>query len=531
MFLISALPVRATNYFLSPIGSDANSGQSIILPWLTPNHALNCGDIITAASSSAYVATNFRPGKWGVVTCPSGNNVAWLQCQVFDTCKIIINSLGHNAMTPTQSYWGIQGWEVTVTTFSGNQCFEAFPPDFTHTIHHIIFANNVANGCGDGAFTTGASANGVGVDYVAIIGNVAFNGAQDPTNCYSGIDVVVPVNSDTLPGTHYYIAGNFSWGNVNPNPCSNGQPTDGQGISLDTVNGNKYTGQILIDNNVSVFNGGTAIQSFLNTGGTPNAPIYIRHNTAGFNQTGAINAFPCAEINLNSSLSTQVTLNLVETGAATGCKSVGIFALGVTAPDATDILTNNYLFSAAGNNTTGSGTGFSFGSNTTGTDPKFANPVQPPAPSCGNFASVPACMAQVVANFTPTTLAAQSFGYQMPSAAPVSDVLFPAWLCSVTNLPPGLITMGCAASTSTYVIATPVYRDYSSMLVSGSVNGQAVSVILNINAATQLAALPTSSAAQQAIIQIMLQALAPVVVPATPQLTPVLKNVAGTVVQ
>src|SRR5262249_51015876 len=153
-------------------------------------------------------------GNWGTVTCATGDKVAWLKCGAFDTCKISITKPGHDAMTPTQSYWGIQGWEVTALTTSTNACLEAYPPDFVHTIHHIIFANNIANGCGDGAFTSGASANNVGVDYLAIIGNIAYNAAQDNANCYSGIDIVVPTNFDTLPGTHIYIAGNVSWGNI-----------------------------------------------------------------------------------------------------------------------------------------------------------------------------------------------------------------------------------------------------------------------------------------------------------------------------
>jgi hypothetical protein len=451
MLFTFASSAQAKTYYLAPVasgGNDSNSGISSASPWLTPNHNVNCGDVILAAASSSYSALNFRPNMWGVVTCPAGNNVAWLQCVVFDACKININSTGHNAMTPTQSYWGIQGWEVTASTVTGNQCFEAYPPNYTTTIHHIIFANNVANGCGDGAFTTGSSAPNVGVDYIAIIGNIAYNGAQDNTECYSGIDVVTPVNSDNLPGTHIYIAGNFSWGNVDPNPCANGAATDGQGIYLDTVNLNHYSGQIVIDNNISIFNGGTGIQSFLNFGSSPNAQIYVRHNTTYGNQTGGINAYPCAEINLASSLSTEVLLNLVEPRTGTGCQGkVNIYALGVSSPDSTDALLTNFLYSAAGNNSTGNGIGFSYGSNVSSVSPNFANPIEPAAPSCGAFNSVTTCMAIVVANFTPTAAAALSYGYQTPNAQQTYDALFPQWLCNA-NLPSGLVTMGCLAQSS-----------------------------------------------------------------------------------
>ena len=446
-FMLAFPPAAATTYYLAPAaagGRDANNGTSTVTPWLTPNHPLNCRDVILAAPG-AYAEENFRPGQWGVVTCPTGNDVAWLKCATFDACKINISSASHNAMTPTESYWGIQGWEVTASYLSGNQCFEAYPPDLTHTIHHIIFANNIANGCGDGGFTSGASAANVGTDYIVIIGNIAYNAAQDNANCYSGIDVTVPVNSDTTPGTHIYIAGNFVWGNVDPNPCSHTVPTDGQGINVDTVNEYSYSGQIVIDNNISVFNGAAGIQSFLNRGSSPNARIYIRYNTVYGNQNGRVNANPCAEINLNHSLSSTVYSNLVKTGAATGCRgTIGIYAIGVTSGDSTDVIYGNALYSVAGNNISGATGG---PGNLTGTNPNFVNPVLPSAPNCSNASSVPNCMATVIANFTPRSAASTAYGYQPPVSYSTYDPLFPQWLCNV-NLPAGLVTMGCLAQSS-----------------------------------------------------------------------------------
>ena len=80
------------------------------------------------------------------------------------------------------------------------------------------------------------------------------------------------------------------------------------------MNQNNYSGQIVIENNISVFNGATGIQAFLNAGSSPNAKIYIRQNTTYGNQTGRVNSSPCAEINLNYSLSSEVYGNLIETG-------------------------------------------------------------------------------------------------------------------------------------------------------------------------------------------------------------------------
>jgi len=72
-----------------------------------------------------------------------------------------------------------------------------------------------------------------------------------------------------------------------------------------------------------------------------------------------------------------------------------------------------------------------------------ASPAIPGAPNCSTYASVPACMASVVVNLAPTAAGTSFYGYQAPSATSVYDPLFPQWLCSVTNLPANLVTMGC----------------------------------------------------------------------------------------
>ena len=78
---------HATTYYLSPSGNDSNNGLSTNYAWASPNHSLNCGDVILASAGN-YSNSNFYTGKWGNVNCPAGNNVAWLKCATFDTCKI-----------------------------------------------------------------------------------------------------------------------------------------------------------------------------------------------------------------------------------------------------------------------------------------------------------------------------------------------------------------------------------------------------------------------------------------------------------
>ena len=256
-FLPSFASATPTTYYLASAsggGSDANSGLTQSAPWLTPNHNINCGDVISAAAAADYSSSNFNMGKWGTVnasSCGTGsgqNIVAWLKCATFDACKITSG----NGMLVDQSYWGVQGWEVTTTQkYAG--CFAATPNTTRQTeIHHIVFANNVANGCMASGlasynFTTGQTGyiSTASVDYIAIIGNIAYNATQDNTHCYSGINIYQPIASDGNSGLHIYVAGNFSYGNKNPDPCNGTAPTDGNGIIFDTFDGSQGLATVL----------------------------------------------------------------------------------------------------------------------------------------------------------------------------------------------------------------------------------------------------------------------------------------------
>jgi hypothetical protein len=175
-----------------------------------------------------------------------------------------------------KSYWGVQGWEVTTTAAdTQGTCFLAEPAWTAPVqIHHIVFANDVANGCGYTGFQTG-NIGIAGVDYIAIVGSIAYNAAQGSLTCNNGIDIYQPIQSDSLPGTHIYLAGNFAFGNFDPNPCGDIAPGDGEGITLDTWDGSAdalpsaYAGQGVVDNNILVANGGRGLLAGDNGSGTP----------------------------------------------------------------------------------------------------------------------------------------------------------------------------------------------------------------------------------------------------------------------
>ncbi len=451
--LIRAAPTAGHNYYLSPTGNDTNSGLAASSPWLTPNHSLNCGDTILAAAGN-YAASNFYTGKWGTVFCPSANNVAWLRCQVFDSCRI--SSTVNQGMWVDQSFWGVQGWEVTTAASDlYGTCFVAQPNwGAPHTIHHIIFANNVANGCSQAGFASTPNLPSLtGVDYLTVVGNVAYNAASGSGTCASGISVWEPVQSDIAPGTHIYVAGNFAYANLNPALCNNTSPTDGEGIILDTFDGSQtnglhpYAAQAVATNNIVVGNGGKGVEVFNNQAGSAHATIFLTQNTTWANLTDPNQSwYGCGELAIIQAKNVQAYGNLLSTSAPSGCGGHAIYAVAVSQVDSSDVVANTLASGQGGNNTfLYDSADFTYGaSNLIGVSPAYLNPAIPGAPSCAGSANVPGCMVSLIYNFYPQTSSAKTLGYHQPGSAPVYDPLFPQWLCSVA-LPPGLVTSGCSA--------------------------------------------------------------------------------------
>ena len=451
---VTIVPPAGATYYLAPAaggGNDSNNGTSSSTPWLSPNHAVNCGDVIIAEAGS-YSASNFAQTKWGKVNCSAGNNVAWLECATFDACTITTS--GASDMQIASSYWGVQGWGLAVTGTGTYSC--VFIGGIgTGILHHIVLANNVINGCPSDGIESASSNTATSFDYVAYIANVVYGAAGGNTfSCSSGMSFYQPIAYDSNPGTHIYVAGNFSFVNADPPICSGKTSTDGQGLILDTFDGsqgglpNPYSQQVAVENNMFVSNGSYGFEVLNNAAGSAHAGIYASHNTYwGNNITNPQNTTWCSQVIINNAYNVQESYDLSVTGAATGCDGNALYAYFITeSPTNTNVVDSTWGYSATGTNEgTSNSAGFSYGSNNTfGTNPQLANPVIPGAPSCGSASSVPSCMAPVIANFMPTNPAAVGYGYQSPNRTAVSDPLFPQWLCNV-NLPQGLLTMGCAA--------------------------------------------------------------------------------------
>jgi hypothetical protein len=453
---LSTSPAWATTYFLAPAGAggnDSNAGLSSGTPWLTPNHPVKCGDVIVAAPSTSYSNNNFTAGKWGTVTCASGAgaNVAWLKCGIFDACH---SSGSGTGFWVDKSYWGVQGWEVTQT---GNTSCFLVAPNVSGTVHHVVFANNIANGCQQTGFgaTGGNTQGGPSTDYVVFVGNIAYNAAQSSNSvCGQGFSIFSPVAADGVAGTHLYVAGNFAWDNVDNPACNGGSPTDGEGIELDTFDGSAgsnlaYAQQTVVENNIFVYNGGPGIQTLHVSSGT----VYIRHNTLYGNMRDS-HLGNCGEYLDSAGASSidgniHLQMNLASTTAATHCNGATWWAYGTGNSTSSLTFDSGVAYSPAQHYC-----GPAYGPNTacaanslTQLNPAYASPVDPSAPNCGSASSVTNCMAGMIADFTPTASGTAGYGYQIPSATPKFDPLFPQWLCNV-GLPDGLVSLGCAAGPS-----------------------------------------------------------------------------------
>lgn len=434
-----------TSYFISPTGSDSNNGLSAGSPWLTPNHAVNCGDVINAAPGT-YAGSNFGPSHWGAVSsCPSASGIYFAQVKCsglfVEDCKYAGTGTNDYGAWIDQSNWALVTGKLTSVH---NGCGIA-SPSAAAGVHHIAFINVEGPNCLTLGFGSSPYFGGgqFGVDYFAVVGAIAYNSAAGTTNCPSGISAYEPVASDSVSGTHQFFAGIFSFANLNVQSCAGGSTTsDGNGIILDDWQGDQsgftpYAQQGAIEQSMFLGNGGGGAVIFNN----PSAPVFIKNVTTWGNaqDTHHATSSTMAELNYNSAKNTSTTNGIFQATLATQ-NTNNVYGANVFAGDGTDTIGGNYIFGVGGQNTNIiSSPGFSFGSNTTAT-PNFVAPSTPSAPNCATAVTTTACMSATVANFVAQAGGAAGLGYQPPgSCAP--DALYPVWLKGV--VPNGIITKPC----------------------------------------------------------------------------------------
>ncbi len=464
-------------YYMSPTGSDSNSGTSASSPWLTPNHAVNCGDVIIAAAGTY---TNQFNQSWGTVSnCPStsggidgrgGVYFATILCAGPDLEACQVNSGGNAAAfdIQQQSNWAVEGFKATSGgANTSNQVTPAFAADCGISIgpcnagifHHFAFINDVAYDSSDGFGLAGCCGNGSsGIDYIAVVGDIAENSAQgNPANsyCVAAIDIVGPINYDTKPGTHMYVYGNFSYNNRTS--CA----TDVENYMFDTWDVNGYSSLGVAQNNMGWLSGRFGLHVFDQQIKPTNATVSILNNTLfGSNQLNDSCCYGYAngDINIANSNSSGnsiwggVTIqdNLVQKNQAwQGGNSSGypVFAFVIGGPYsnvtvggngsqnyfyglATDCNGNACLPSSAPYGAESFGAESNLGTNYY-TSPAFQNTSdlisnQSGTPNCTGFSNTTICMGynanthklinpSAIYDLQPTASGASAAGYQLPS--------------------------------------------------------------------------------------------------------------------
>jgi hypothetical protein len=488
----SPVPFQALHtYYVSPTGNDNNNGTSAASAWATPNHAVDCGDAIIAAPGT-YNNGQFGTSQWGAVSnCPStsggidgagGIYFAVLLCGGSDLTSCTVDGGSVEAFRVDSSNWAVEGFAATQAA-TANQggfavgCYAA-TSETSATQHHIAFINDIASGCDAAGFDTYSfTGPGGGVDQSALVGAIAYNAAPSQGGggiCGSGISLI-PINgSDTSAGAHIFVAGAFSYDNVNA-PVGAGCNTDGEGLIFDSWGVQPYTYQAVAEQNMFWGNGGPGFEAFPQGNFTTDdeATIVVFDNTSYGNYQDPKHV-GAGDLFLNqvypTTASYTLTDNIFEATMATSA-SGNVYGAAIDCrndcPASVLDVHGNYIWNSHAPTTTAAGgmntqafysgndqgASFPWGANTYG-DPGFVNPGALPttAPSCAGYATTTACMAAagVAANMTPSGGAAGK-GYHAPGAC-TADPYYPAWLKGVVYLTasasgltenPGLITKPC----------------------------------------------------------------------------------------
>ena len=471
-------------YFMSPTGSDSNNGTSASTPWATPNHAVNCGDVIIAAAGS------YRDMQsWGTVAnCPStsggidgkgGVYFATLLCggSTVGSCYITTNTntTGNTvAFEVTSSNWAIEGWYVN--TGDHGRAFEAYGCSYSGGMkHHIAFVNDISadnlqaadtNDCGQDEGST-AVPSPVGTDYFAVIGMIAQNSAQDPI-CLAAIDVVYPGVADTNGGTHYYLYNNFSYANTNPS-CQTASDTEG--YMFDTFSEHNSTTTGVIANNIGYSSDRMCIQLFDNRTGSTAAKYNVYSNTCYRDNLHINTDYIDGEINLNvASGSVEWALSIYNNIAyqplsAPLSGSGGIaawvffpsYGFSGTMTNGASGSQNIYMANNKTNKRAYYDSTYSAQSQASGllgtntyTAPNFTNTTdllanQVGVPNCNAFVNTTQCMGwnantktlttpSVISDLVPTASGTAGKGYQLPVTTCAANADYPTWLKGIVYL-------------------------------------------------------------------------------------------------
>lgn len=468
-------------YYMSPTGSDSNIGTSPSLPWATPNHAVDCGDVIIAVPGD-YTAWNSGiavtsqpsscPSTSGGIDGTGGVYFATVLCAGdLGSCYVngtVTGSDYTDIVAVSASNWAFEGWQFSSNSIgsSGMRGFEAYACG-SATYHHIAFVNDIVTHAneayGGEDCANGSAVPGVGVDYVAVVGSIAQN-ANDDSICLAAIDGTGAANSDTKPGVHLFFGGNFAINNQNP-ACTS---SDGEAMMFDTLDQHGYQATVVAENNILYSSAWANLNIFQQAYNSSSLDLQIFNNTSYHSNVCAPwNTYSAGGMNIDLIGGFPWTVDLYnniddEDVAKAGCSGGGgIYAMvagGASGPtfNAGGSATQNIFHAVFGTcngtcdpgNNVAAFNGYSYGMNTY-EDAGFANTSDLLAnhvgePNCSSYTNTTACMGwnystqtaatdSVIGDLTPTASGTSGKGYQPPGTCK-PDSYYPAWLKGIVYL-------------------------------------------------------------------------------------------------
>jgi hypothetical protein len=490
------LPTGSVLHYMASNGNDscngrfASIGSSGNCAWATPNHPMNCGEVIIAAAGTY----NGDLGHFGAVSnCPSttggidglgGIQAAVLLCGGADvtSCKVdcaTAQCYGDPSFGPAaaininNSNWSVQGWNLTCNTVLWCEAMQADGKAGCRAVSaHISFINNLTYNNGQ-AFNTQACLSPNGPDYVAVVGNIAQNSTQinfvNNGICIAAIDVIAPGVSDAdTTHTHFFIYNNYSFNNLVPG-CD--RAFDGEDYMFDALDQNSVIGHAVGANNIGYYAERMCWTFTFNGHHVSNPLVKIYQNTCTENnQRDSANAGGNnAEMLMTPTggptipWSFQIFNNIIQQSYSTNPQTGSEVLYALFTQPATSLLIGAQVRPGAENILNGSpsstrdatngGSGATTGRNTSA-NPGFKNVSDLitnhlGVPNCTGFGTTTACMGwnantntmtslSVLDDLTPTAGGMAGKGFQLPSTTCLSsgDIVtdYPAWLKGIVYL-------------------------------------------------------------------------------------------------
>ncbi len=294
LFIWGQQPAEATNYYVSAsAGSNSNDGKTTARPFLTIQKA---ADLTNPGDTVLVMAGVYNSTSGPVLNITrSGTATGYITYKALkgNTPRITASGNVWNAVSINGSYIVFEGFELIGNnanlTYDG--AFAAYQaqvnggsPSATYNTNGLSIGGPAAEsklphhvtirGCRVHDFP-GGGISSIQVDYTTIENNVVYNNAWYMVYGGSGISILTPFNFDKLTTYKNIVRNNICFTNKTTIPwISQKKLSDGNGIIIDvnqqgynqqsspTPSPNAYTGRTLIQNNVSVNNGGSGIHTY-----------------------------------------------------------------------------------------------------------------------------------------------------------------------------------------------------------------------------------------------------------------------------